>query len=164
MDTLVGYQRGFTLIELLVVIAIIGALSSVMLASVTVTRSKSNDSYRIQTLIQLRIALELYYGSNNSYPVGCWNYLAKDGPNYIPALAPSYIAELPRDRQEGATCPGGIGDGSNLRTFYYCSNGTDYKVNVCSENPVPATSVWWDLFRPGYAFKICSSTFSCQNF
>lgn len=151
-------ELGFTLIELMVVISIIGVLSSVLISSLSSAKAKGNDANRKLTLIQISTALELYYDSNNrSYPVGCWNHRAKDGPNYIPGLAPTYMRELPSDPREGASCPGGIGDNSNLRTYYYCSNGTDYKVNVCSENPVPANSFWWDVIRPGYVLKICTT-------
>ena len=60
---------GFTLIELLVVIAIISLLSSIVLASLSQARAKARDSKRVQDLIQLRNALELYALDNNGlYP------------------------------------------------------------------------------------------------
>ncbi len=62
-------QRGFTLIELLVVIAIIGLLSSVVLASLNGARKKGRDARRLADLKQMQVALELYYGENNAYPV-----------------------------------------------------------------------------------------------
>lgn len=61
-------KRGFTLIELLVVIAIISLLSSIVLASLQGARVKARDSKRVQDLIQLRTALELYYAKNGEYP------------------------------------------------------------------------------------------------
>lgn len=60
---------GFTLIELLVVISIIGLLSSVVLTSINSARIRSRDSERVQSLVQLRNALELYKADNGSYPV-----------------------------------------------------------------------------------------------
>jgi prepilin-type N-terminal cleavage/methylation domain-containing protein len=62
-------SRGFTLIELLVVIAIIGILSSVVLASLNTARKKGRDARRISDIKQLQLALELYYDTQQSYPV-----------------------------------------------------------------------------------------------
>ncbi len=165
MDKLVFKNKhGFTLIELLVVIAVVSLISSAILASLNSARVKARDARRQTDLKQIQVALELYYDSNLSYPFGCWNYYEKDGSNFIPGLVPNFMPVLPRDSLQGQKCPGGIGDNTNWRTYYYCSNGAEYKVNVCSELPVPANSVWWDKFRPGYAYAICSSQNACQNF
>jgi prepilin-type N-terminal cleavage/methylation domain-containing protein len=61
-------QQGFTLIELLVVVAIISLLSSVVLASLNGARAKARDARRIADIHQMRLALELYFDSNNNYP------------------------------------------------------------------------------------------------
>ncbi len=61
-------RRGFTLIEILVVIAIIGILSSVVLASLAVSRAKARDAKRIADLDEVKKALELYYDSHGQYP------------------------------------------------------------------------------------------------
>ncbi|HWU24331.1 MAG TPA: type II secretion system protein [Candidatus Paceibacterota bacterium] len=61
-------SRGFTLIELLVVIAIIGLLSSIVLASLNTARLKARDAQRLSDLHNIRLALELYYDANGSYP------------------------------------------------------------------------------------------------
>jgi len=60
-------NRGFTLIELLVVIAIIGLLSSVVLASLSNARLKSQDSTIIQEANQLRILMAQNYNTTGTY-------------------------------------------------------------------------------------------------
>jgi len=157
-------KSGFTLIELLVVIAIIGLLSSIVLTSLNSARAKARDAKRQSELKQLQLTLELFYDSNGSYPLGCWNYYEKDGDNYIPGLAPTFISKLPIDSLQGQNCPGGIGDNSNWRTYYYCSNGQAYKLNVCSESVIPPSSPWYDIFRPGYAWMVCSGEPACSSF
>jgi prepilin-type N-terminal cleavage/methylation domain-containing protein len=63
-----GLQKGFTLIELLVVIAIIGLLSSIVLSSLNTARSKSRDVSRLDTLREIRTALENYRNDVGHYP------------------------------------------------------------------------------------------------
>lgn len=60
-------KKGFTLIELLVVVAIIGVLASVVLASLNSARAKGKDAARIQSIRQIRNAMELYYFDNGLY-------------------------------------------------------------------------------------------------
>ena len=62
-------NKGFTLIELLVVIAIIGILSSVILGSLNSARVRSIDVRRKADLVQIRMALELYYSNCGTYVV-----------------------------------------------------------------------------------------------
>lgn len=89
--------RGFTLIELLVVVAIIGLLSSVVISSLNVARAKGRDAQRALNIKQLKTALELYYGDNNTYPKvknAGWGYAITD---LAPFLTPKYIATIPTD-------------------------------------------------------------------
>lgn len=115
-----NYSRGFTLIELLVVIAIIGILSSVVLASLNSARVKGRDARRISDVKQLQLALELYYDTQQSYPVGTGaastTLTALTTGNYIssipadPTNAGSYVysyasANLDGTACSAATCP-----------------------------------------------------------
>jgi prepilin-type N-terminal cleavage/methylation domain-containing protein len=61
-------KKGFTLIELMVVISIIALLSSVVLAALQDSRAKGRDAARIQAMIQVRNALQLYFADNGVYP------------------------------------------------------------------------------------------------
>jgi prepilin-type N-terminal cleavage/methylation domain-containing protein len=59
-------SRGFTLIELLVVIAIIGILSAVVLASLSGTRNKGNDSAVQANLSTIQTQAEIYSNDHSS--------------------------------------------------------------------------------------------------
>lgn len=79
-------KAGFTLIELLVVIAIIGALSSVVMASLNGARTKARNAERLQTVDQINKAMEIYSTASgtNSLPYvkkndGTWRCLGWDG-------------------------------------------------------------------------------------
>ena len=78
-------QKGFTLIELLVVIAIIGVLATIVTASLNSARGKARDARRVADIQQLRVALQMYYDINLSYPAGLAN------------LVPTYITVAPTD-------------------------------------------------------------------
>ena len=65
--------RGFTLVELLVAVGIIGVLASVSVVSVNSVRQKGRDAKRVQEAKQIQTALETFYASNNSYPLGAAN-------------------------------------------------------------------------------------------
>ena len=60
-------SKGFTLIELLVVIAIIGILSSIVLASLSNSRLKAQDTRIKAALSGLRAAAESYRLRNNNF-------------------------------------------------------------------------------------------------
>ncbi|MEI8339799.1 MAG: prepilin-type N-terminal cleavage/methylation domain-containing protein [bacterium] len=60
--------RGFTLIELLVVISIISLLSSIVMSTLSAAKDKGSDTKSIQTVIQTRNALQMYFADNGNYP------------------------------------------------------------------------------------------------
>lgn len=92
-------SRGFTLIELLVVIAIIGILASVVLASLNSARVKGRDARRISDIKQLQLALELYYDTNQSYPVGTGS-----ASTTLSALVTNnFISSIPADPTNAGT-------------------------------------------------------------
>ena len=66
------------MIELLVVVAIISLLTSVVLSSLAGARMKANDAKISQDLRQFRIAAELYYNDNHTYPPTAMNYKDDD--------------------------------------------------------------------------------------
>lgn len=68
-------NRGFTLIELLVVVAILGVLSSLILISVKLTRTKGEDVNQIKTVQSIQKALTFYYDKNGAYPSSGMSYV-----------------------------------------------------------------------------------------
>lgn len=130
---------GFTLIELLVVIAIISILTSVILGSLSTARINSREGIRVENLRTLQTALELYYTDYGRYPKtfepedistmnghpnppgsGIFKECAGHPNDYIPGLAPKYIAKLPSD--PALNC-GGV-----PHSWVYASDGIDYKL------------------------------------
>ncbi|MDD5290567.1 MAG: prepilin-type N-terminal cleavage/methylation domain-containing protein [Patescibacteria group bacterium] len=113
-NTAKGNLMGFTLIELLVVISIIGILASFSVVSLNGARIKARDAKRKADMVQMRIALYLYYDDNLEYPqCGTWDDEADDfgatAECYNGTLNISltervkpYMAELPIDpKNEG---------------------------------------------------------------
>ncbi len=105
-------NKGFTLIELLVVIAIIALLSSVVLATLAVSRAKGRDAKRRSDLEQMRIALELYYDATGGYPSSSdGNCDAIDDRSFLPGgclevlVTGGYLPRLPEDPLATSTDP-----------------------------------------------------------
>jgi prepilin-type N-terminal cleavage/methylation domain-containing protein len=84
MKSFMAHKKGgFTLIELLVVISIIGLLSSIIIGRVNNARKKAQIAAFTETMSSIQKAMELYYLSNNSYPVsggGADYYWDSGGP------------------------------------------------------------------------------------
>jgi type II secretion system protein G len=111
-------KKGFTLIELLVVIAVIGLLASIVLVAVNSVRMKARDVKRKADLKQIRLALEMYYDTNDMYPRAgacaygdnCYVY-STAGSDWIPALtAGGYMVSVPVDPINNAMYPWDTGN------------------------------------------------------
>lgn len=96
-----GAPRGFTLIELLVVIAIIGVLSSVVLGSLSIARTKARDTRRIEDIKQIQTALSLYYDTCRKYPTDIYaQYTASCAGGLAPSTAgfpDPFMPTVPKD-------------------------------------------------------------------
>ena len=151
-------QKGFTLIELLVVIAIIGLLASIVLVAVNAVRARSRDLARVATVDQLRSDLQVYYSSNNAYPVGtyysgwdngsypgsnghCWcQSTSTAGTLQADLISGGYISQLPEDpitKKAMATSSATAGYG-----YVYVSDGQSYVLGTYLEasGTVPPTT------------------------
>ncbi len=122
-------KQGFTLIELLVVIAIIGLLSAVIVASLNTARLKADDTKRISDLHQIRTALEIYYNTNRTYPIGSFDSRnSSSWKTFSNYLEPEDMSKVPVDPTngggEGAMC------GNCAEYFYHSSNGRQFIIST----------------------------------
>ncbi len=138
--------KGFTLIELLVVISIIALLSAIGAASLNSTRKKARDTRRRADLKAIQTALDLYYDTNNAYPLpaggsGVWSGNCGNYGNYttyIQGLVPTYMTTLPFDPKPVAG-----------NCYIYISNSTDYQLLAYNTMetpgcpPMPAGDSMW---------------------
>lgn len=174
-DVASSKNRGFTLIELLVVVAIIALLSSVVVASVSKSRQRSQDSERITNLQQVRTALEFYANANNAnYPNSgpdwisqCSSWTQASASNYIPGLvAGGYMSRLPTDPQQdiandsccymyasGNTDPGDGGTKNYKYMLYNCTTSFACYQNTNVGRPFrdPARPSSCAIYTPGAA-------------
>jgi len=121
---LLSGKRGFTLIELLVVISIIGLLSSIVLASLSGARAKARDAARVQSMLQLRNALEMYRIKNGNYPMAAYGFDA------------NYTSGAPSDFNITLSSLVTEGDISKLPDDVPTTGGTSYKFAIIYGTPV----------------------------
>lgn len=153
-------KRGFTLIELLVVIAIMALLSSVILTTIATARVKARLTKRVSDLREVKVALDLFYDMNGTYPSTggtnrseCPSWGSYTANNVIPGLAPTYISVVPSEPT--------MDKANNQSCYIYVSNGIEYAfidrlINepgfVASTQPqlVDTTRVnTWKIYSPG---------------
>jgi prepilin-type N-terminal cleavage/methylation domain-containing protein len=170
-------RKAFTLVELLVVIAIIGLLSTVAVVATSSAQVNARNTKRKADLLQISKALELYYTDNGAYPstgghtypanwfgvCGAFTVKSDTGAGgWIPNLAPTYMATLPRDPRSGQ---GNANPPSapclNVPTwscYVYMSDGIDYKImSYCAtEGAVPASDAFYDPGHAAYGYGISS--------
>ena len=139
---------GFTIIELLVVIAIIGLLSSVILASLTLSRLKAADANIKANLHTVQVQMEYLYGNTNSYgtvSVGC----SIGGPSATPAKTGAFFDQTIRGAILSAVAQGGSG------YFVIGSSQASYAIAV----PLKAdSSNWWCMDANGRGKLVPAST------
>jgi prepilin-type N-terminal cleavage/methylation domain-containing protein len=137
-------KRGFTLIELLVVISIVSLMSSIIMAPVNAARQRTRDISRLDTMREIRTALEQYKSDAGNYPATtpgygwtCFDCTSTDylGTSATPdlvstdsvtltasplntVLIPKYLPSIPRDPKAG-TSFGNLG-------YLYHSDGINY--------------------------------------
>lgn len=126
-------SKGFTLIELLISIAIIGIISGVIYTSLGNSKARARNAIRESDLKQLKVALDVYYEQNSSYPSTLGQWWGKPGTNltacsswyneraeWIPGLVTSgVLSSLPEDPSKSSNC---------AFQYIYRSNGYDYKL------------------------------------
>lgn len=133
------FGQGFTLVELLVAIAIIGLIVGLALPNFLGARERARDAKKKGELNELKTALRLYYTDYQSYPGANGINLAACGQNGDQACpvcgsaefaaggtdgcSSVYMKKLPKDSA-----------GANAFSYYYYSNGDDFRLSVNLEN------------------------------
>lgn len=99
-------KRGFTFIEILVSVTIIAVLVAIGVASYASVNRRARDAKRKSDLEQIRSGLEQYRADFGSYPVQSGWALSSAGSNWIDALTPSYMDNVPVDpKNTGSVAP-----------------------------------------------------------
>ena len=122
-------RSGFTIIELLVVVAVIGILATVILAAIGNYKAKSHDARRVEDILEIQNALNLYHNDHAEYPPSggatlpdnTWSS-SNDGSwvTLATALRP-YINPLPKDPLN--TASGVWGATGNVYSYYSMGGG-----------------------------------------
>lgn len=121
---------GFTLVELLVTMTIIALLSAIGLTTFSSVQKSARDARRKDDLKHIKIALELYYQKNGSYPltslVDDWLVYSNAAQPWIPGLDSSYISKVPTDPLQST---------AKKKPQYDNEYGYAYIVNVVAFDP-----------------------------
>ena len=117
-------HRGFSLAELLIVISIIGVLSTVVISSTSISRSRARDVRRIGDLKEVQLALALYYDVNRSYPL-----------TLSTLLSDKYLPSIPTDPDPS-------------KSYEYQLNGIRYCIGALLESTAPTDIPDFDCSIP----------------
>lgn len=84
-------KKAFTLIEILVVVTIISLLAAGAYVNYSSINNKSFDEKRKADIEQIRMALEMYYNNNSTYPPTLPSNSLIDGAGRV------YLNKIPKD-------------------------------------------------------------------
>lgn len=103
-------NKAFTLIEILVVATIIGLLAAGAAVSYSQFSKQSRDAKRKADLENIRMALEQYRSTNDTYPLS----LTFGTGSLVDGASNIYMSKIPQDPK------------SPTQVYYYTSTGIDY--------------------------------------
>lgn len=93
-----GRKKGFTILELLIVVAIIGILTAATLVLLSDTRARGRDAKRLSDMREIEKALNLYYSSNQNFPISVSTTTLSGEDAVSTALENAgFISQLPPD-------------------------------------------------------------------
>ncbi len=139
-----NFSGGFTLIELLVVIAIIALLASVVMASLTSTRQKSDDTAVKQNLNNARQQADLFFlSNNNSYQITKGSTTDVCSVSALSGNLPGIIPMLQAAAKAGGYSQTILVSGSSTPSAVFCaSNGSSWAATAPLKNPPTGTTVY----------------------
>lgn len=152
-------SAGFTLIELLIVMVIIAILAGYGLNSFNSSQIKARDAQRKADLTSIVSALEIFYNDKGYYPSGtsmiqgCGSSESACtwGGSFEGTNNTLYMAELPKDPSGG-------------QTYYYLSDGTEFRVFARLENLKDPSVPHSGDTPQSYSGTVCSATGARCNF
>lgn len=142
-------KKGFTLIEILVVIAIISILSSVVLVSLNIARSRARDAERKSDIRSIITAMSLYYSNHDNYTTvsysGTCGTRLDSSPESVVSLglkADGIMKTMPTIPKElvGATCGDAyyVGSWNNGQAFAVLA-----RLENVDSNCIPTFNDFW---------------------
>jgi type II secretory pathway pseudopilin PulG len=126
---------GFAFIEILLLSSMLSFVSSIIFASITISKKRSEASAVTKDMIRLRTATQIYVNNTGTYP-------SED----LHELVPSYIPEIPTSaRFQGQGEDPQIGCGSQAPftyALYITYPNYELSLPIIYANGVPATDTY----------------------